>query len=112
MAFSLYANTVGPYMGISRDETVTFKTDDGPRTFRLLLSGAYNAMGLIGSEVNGIVVLDEDKMNVLADCIWPESTGYYGPSDSQQVAFDMMKAMTWEEFRQTINKCERNRYTI
>jgi hypothetical protein len=37
----------GPYVGISRDQIVK----KGKNRYRLLLYGAYNAFGLIGSEV-------------------------------------------------------------
>ena len=53
------------------------------RKFRLLLYGAYNACGLIGSEYNGVAVLDEYARNVVADNIAQESSGYFGPSVKQ-----------------------------
>ena len=59
------SNHIGPYTGISYDQTVTItrpangrKQKASERTFRIAIYGAYNAMGLIGSECNGIVILD------------------------------------------------------
>jgi len=72
---------VGQYAMVFRDETLKF----GNRTFRVLLYGAYNAMGLIGTENNGIAVLDEDRMQVVLDGHCPQETGAYGPSDDQMV---------------------------
>lgn len=74
-------NSVGQYTMVSRDETLKF----GNRTFRVVLYGAYNAMGLIGTERNGIAVLDEDRKQVVLDGHLQEDTGAYGPSDRQMV---------------------------
>ena len=43
--------------------------------------GAYNAMGLIGPEYNGIVILDNTDKMVLVDrhMEHPGGSGYYGP---------------------------------
>ena len=100
---------VGPYMGVTRDNVRTF---DNGRSFRVLVFGAYNAMGLIGSEFNGLAVLDEDEKAVLADRIGCESSGYFGPSKDQLQLFDHAMACPWDQFQTLINESGRNRYTI
>lgn len=101
--------TVMPYMYCSRDQIVKFKKHG---TFRLLVYGAYNAFGLIGSECNGIAVLSEDRRNVVADEIAKAGSGYFGPSTRQTELFDKMVVMKWPEFRRTVNAAERLRYEL
>lgn len=47
------------------------------------IAGAYNAFGLIGSEHNGIFVLDDTNKAVVLDRDTPQSSGYHGPSQAQ-----------------------------
>jgi hypothetical protein len=101
--------SVGPYMGVTRDQVREFK--NGQR-FRVLVFGAYNAMGLIGSEFNGLAVLDETRMAVLADRLGCEPSGYFGPSKAQLALFDQAMTCPWSEFQALINDSGRNRYEI
>lgn len=71
--------SVGQYTMVFRDKTLKFKK----RSFRVIVYGAYNAMGLIGTENNGIAVLDEDRMQVVLDGHCPQETGAFGPSGPQ-----------------------------
>lgn len=100
---------VGPYEYVRRDEVRKFRNG---RSFRVLLYGAYNAMGLIGSEYNGIAILDEDQKQVLADNIGKEASGYYGPSDAQKQKFEQVLKLSWQDFRTLVNTSGRNRYSI
>lgn len=106
--------SVGPYMGVTRDQKVSFKVrgQRKPRTFRVLVYGAYNAMGLIGSEHNGLAILDEDNMAVLCDKIECEDSGYFGPSNRQLNAFDSVTGLSWPEFQSMVNANPRTRYSI
>ena len=97
---------VGPYVGVSRDEIV----QDGK--YRVLLYGAYNAMGLIGPECNGIAVLDQGKMSVLLDEEAKEPSGYFGPSRAQERRYKEIMAMSLVKFRQWVNRHPRSRYPI
>jgi hypothetical protein len=74
-----YLPNVGPYTYISRNEVL----EHSGRKFRIVLYGAYNAKGLIGSECNGICILDDDLLNVVLDEHGKEETGYFGPSEQQ-----------------------------
>jgi PAS domain-containing protein len=96
--------SLGPYMGI---------THDAKRgRYRLLISGAYNALGLIGSEYNGIVVLDDETMQVVADRLFKQASGYNGPDWSQRNAFDRMLTCSPEEFAAIINLSGHRRFDI
>ena len=103
---------IGPYMGVTRDQKISFKAGRKARNFRVIIFGAYNACGLIGSEFNGLAVLDEDERAVLCDRIGCESSGYFGPSQSQLAEFDRVTGLSWPEFREFINSHDRTRYTI
>lgn len=98
-------NSVGQYTMVSRDETLKF----GNRTFRVVLYGAYNAMGLIGTENNGIAILDEDRMQVVLDGHLQEDTGAYGPSDHQMVELRRICRMDSCEFVEFCNTHPRSR---
>ena len=101
--------TVGPYTYVSHDSKRKFENG---RTFRVLIAGAFNAMGLIGSESNGIVILDEDKKRVLADEIMRQGTGWFGPSQKQLDVFEAIQTMPWTHFQALVNNSGRNRYKI
>jgi hypothetical protein len=107
-----FTKSVGPYTFVSKEETRSFETPDGIRTFRFLIYGAYNAMGLIGSEKNGIAILDEDKVTVLCDEIAKEISGYQQPSPRALRVFDAFLEADWEMFQVFISRHSRSRYTI
>lgn len=99
---------VGQFMGVQADTVVTRNN----RKFRILLYGAYNAMGLIGSERNGIAVLDEDRKCVLLDNECHISSGFYGASEEQQKRFKEVVEMKWPEFQKFVNGHEFKRMDI
>jgi hypothetical protein len=103
---------VGPFEWVVRDHVRKFHNG---RSFRVILYGAYNAMGLIGSEYNGIAILDEDQKQVLADNIGRGSSFYGtsdGPSDAQKAKYEQVLKLSWEDFRTLVNTSGRNRYSI
>lgn len=95
---------VGPYIGVSRDVS--------RGRYRLLVYGAYNACGLIGSEHNGICVLDDQDMQVVADRLAQVSSGYHGPSPLQIRALEHLLTCSPEKFAHYINESGRNRFDI
>lgn len=107
-----YQKTVGPYCFVSRDESRTFETPEGPRTFRFVCYGAYNALGLIGSECNGIAVLDEDRMSVLCDEIHKALSGYHQPTLEAREFLAEVQSCDWATFKDFINTNERTRYQL
>lgn len=101
---------VGPYMYTRGD----FTRADG---YRVVLYGAYNAMGLIGSEDNGIAVLDNNMMRVWCDRIGCNpSCGWYQPeaepSKDQIELFQKMRTMPTNELIRFVNKQDRCRYKV
>ena len=91
--------TLGPYMGILRDEK--------RGRYRLALYCAYNAGGLIGSEYNGIVVLDDTNKCVVAD-----NLGVGLPQSDQTSLMSYMLKCSPKEFAKFINDAPRARFTI
>lgn len=85
--------SVGPYTGVSRDVTVEYP---GGARYRFLLYGAYNACGLIGSEKNGIAILDEELENVVLDEHKKADSGYFGPTDEQTNHFNLLVEASWD----------------
>lgn len=100
---------VGPYTAVSKDQTRYFM---GKQGYRFVLYGAYNAFGLIGTEMNGIAVLDEENKRVLCDGIAQADTGYFGPTTDQVDTFIDLLSMDYAQFKDFINSNPRSRYRI
>lgn len=100
--------SVGPFMGVQNDKIIKF----GSRLFRIVTYQAYNAHGLIGSEFNGVAILDENTLQVVADNIGCENSGYYGVSKKQVDIFEKICTMKLTEFRAFVNNTERLRMEI
>lgn len=107
----LTAVNIGPYTGISLQSKLTFGKVR-PRTFIVAVYGAFNAMGLIGSEKNGIVILDEDEKRVLLDEHAKADSGYFGATVDQMTEFTRITAMTADDFQAFVNAHRRKRYAI
>ena len=90
---------VGQFVGVSRDQRQKHYPD-----LRLLVYGAYDAGGLIGSEFNGIAVLDERERRVLTDREAQEPSGYNGPSARQIRRFEELAAMPQARFAEWLKK--------
>lgn len=78
----------GPYY-VHNEVGVKTRTAGG-ETFKLFISAAFNAMGLIGSEADGIVVLNETRMEVVTDEILRSGNGYTGPHANQIAQIDYL----------------------
>ena len=102
---------VGPFVGVSADQVRTFPNG---RSFRFLVYGAYNAFGLIGSEKNGVAVLDEDNKCVVCDELARADSGYFGPSAEQLALFRKMTAenFDYDELRSLVNGSPRARMEL
>ena len=98
----------GQYVGVC----MTTDRNFGNRTFRVVLYGALNACGLIGSEHNGVAILDMGKVHVLLDEHARESSGYFGPSAAQIKAFGEIVKMDEKQFIAFCNAHPRSRYQI
>lgn len=98
---------IGQYMGVSRDETVG--------RYRIMVYAALNCMGLIGSERNGIAVVDDDDKCVICDEIGKEDSGYFGPSQQQLTMWETLVKMAQTKpaaFCEFINEQPRCRVPI
>lgn len=104
---------VGPYMGIVADATKTIRVAGAPRKFRVLAYTAYNAMGLIGTECHGLVVLDEDRKQVVADEMGVGVVGYPACDPAPLKLFHArVMALSGKEFRAAVNRARHLRYSI
>ncbi len=74
------------------------------------IAGAYNAFGLIGSEQNGIFVLDDTNKAVVFDRDTENrSGGYHGPSQAQWDRLKELMTCSADAFRVELLTNERSR---
>lgn len=62
------------------------------------IAAAYNAGGLIGSEHNGIFILDNTAKKVVLDKHLIIDSGYHGPSAAQKTELERLAALPPTEF--------------
>ena len=86
---------VSQFMGVWADQTRKI----GKLKFRVLGYSAYNAFGLIGSECNGIAILDETNKSVITDELGKQDSGYFGPSEAQKKLHSFIMVCTEAEFK-------------
>lgn len=98
-----------PFTFISKQATLDFG-DKGQ--YIVVIYGAYDAMGLIGTEKNGIGVLDHTNKRVLLDEHQMTNSGYFTPTERQTRSFDELVSSDWEAFRNFVNNHDRTRYHI
>lgn len=96
---------IGQYMGIRRKAT---RVIDG-KTFIVAIYGAYNAMGLIGSEHNGIVVLNDTDKQVVTDKAECTSSGWFGASNQQVALFTFLLELNDEDFLRAVRNTKQFR---
>lgn len=90
---------IGPYTSVVADKS--------RGRYRLAIYQAYNALGLIGTEYNGIVVLDDEDKQVIADNI---DVGL-GLVQQRNTLMYLMHCSPGE-FCKKINDSSRSRYDI
>ncbi|GJD90615.1 hypothetical protein BHAOGJBA_4157 [Methylobacterium hispanicum] len=74
-------------------------TFEGGRTMIVVAASAYNAGGLIGSEYNGLVVIDADNGSVVLLNHLRSGSGSSGPTRAQRDEFERVSTMTdWRDF--------------
>ena len=90
---------LGPYMGVTRDEK--------RGKLRFVMYNAYNAYGLIGTEYNGIAVLNDEERNVVTDNL------AVGESQTAKEAlFNRLLKCPKATLLDIINTSNRNRYEL
>ena len=105
----LHPYNILPYMGVQYDVQIAFAKD---KVFRLATYQAYNAMGLIGTECNGIVMFDDVRKCVVFDEDCKIPTGWNGASTHAFDAIDRLCKLDWESFQQSVNAHARLRHEI
>lgn len=70
----------------------------GTKKVHVIIYGAYDAYGLVGSECNGLVILNETDMQVVADEIDRQDSGWFGASPEQVETFTRLLSCSAEEF--------------
>ena len=111
MTYNPIAHRIANYQYGSPDqlEFVRFKVKGKTRTFIVGIANAYNAFGLIGSECNGIFVLDNDKKKVLLDEFHKTNNGWREPPAVVRAAFKEICEMSWPQFRSFVEGSPRFR---
>ena len=97
---------VDSYSGVFHDETFT----TGDHQFRIIAYRAYNAMGLYGSEVNGIALLSVTDSRVILDHHNKKLSGYSMHAPSFHAECQRIASMDPSELRDFIAKNDRSRY--
>lgn len=95
-----------PFVGITRDAGRKV----GDIVFRVFVYTAYNALGLIGPECNGLAVCNESAMDIVLDEHARANSGYFGPSREQLAEFERVCRLPDDEFLAFINGHRRSRY--
>jgi hypothetical protein len=101
---------MGPLTGITHRQVRRFAGRGGVRTFYVVLHMAYNAFGLIGTEHNGVAVLDADGRDVLVSTHCSTSSGYFGPTQTQIDEWARVCRLTYAQLRAFVNghpRCRR-----
>ena len=101
----------GAYETVVFEADIEFETPD-PRKFKVFIYLALNACGLIGSECNGVGIMDEDSREVLCDEMEKQESGYCGASPEQVRLAKELVESDWHTFRMIINNSGRNRCEI
>lgn len=96
----MYQGTkVAKYEIVSRDKIITLNN----QKFRIILYGAINAGGLIGPEMNGIAILNEEEKTICADGFERIDSGYFGPSSKQIEKFEEVCKMNFIQLQALVN---------
>lgn len=105
-----------PFTGVEWDYKRKFP--DGKRC-HIIAYRAYDAFGLIGSEMNGVAVValpnDEGKDHegaIIATEIACESSGYFGLSQRQLDVAYLLSVCPWSMFKTVVNACPNKRGTL
>ena len=105
MPVDICSPAIGPFCGV----VLKFSRTIGKTEYLVLIYRSYNAMGLIGSEFNGIAVLNDTEKTVVTDNIERCINGYEVPTKKQIDVFKKMRNCTPEEFRDIVNNSPRLR---
>ena len=104
---------IGPFNFVTANKLISHGVNGA---YRIVLYGAYNACGLIGSEFNGVGVLIEPKDGargaVVVDNLGCEPSGYGGPSQAQSDLYELICNEPWAQFQKRCNRSDRVRFKL
>ena len=108
-----FQSNIGPFHFVTANKLINHGVNG---TYRIVLYGAFNACGLIGSEFNGVGVLIEPKDGargaVVVDNLGRESSGYGGPSQTQSDLYELICNEPWAQFQKRCNRSDRVRFKL
>lgn len=85
-----------------------FKSEDGgTRSFKIVVSSAYDA-GIVGSEFNGVAVLDDDNRAIVFD----QGGKSYNKASQQLLAAELVNAPDWPSFTALLKQQPRLRQGV
>jgi hypothetical protein len=100
---------VGQYVGVTHDKIRKFK---GKHDYRIMLYNVKSAYGLIGTEYNGIAIVDETEKTVICDGIMQGISGCYWSNGKQIVAWQAIVRMPFSQFKAFVNNHDNTRSSI
>ena len=100
--FGGYTKQIKNYMGVARDKfrgpTFIDSAGNERERYRIILYSAYSAFGLIGTEHNGIAVIDMQSRQVILDEFGAIESGMGGPTPTQVWLYERVMEKSDEEF--------------
>lgn len=84
---------------------------DFPRIFTEVMANAYNAKGMIGSEMNGIAILDNGSEEYPGAYVLMDGIGR-GDKAAQRRIFEELKTMDWASFKTFVRENEQHTRAI
>jgi hypothetical protein len=99
----------GPYYNVQSATRLVFGKK---HSYVVGIAGGYNANGLIGTEHNGIFVLDDTLKRVVVDEICCDSGCFQEVTRDQQTTYNWLCQTGWSEFRDFINAQDNLRYKL
>ena len=98
---------IGPYH--YDPATLPQQRTAGKKTYTVGIATAYNAFGLIGTELNGVFVLNETDKAVVLDQHAIGPSGGFGATTAQKAAMEKLLAMPDADFLAFIKADPRSR---
>ena len=98
----IHGPRLGQYVGIRRQFTRTINK----KKILVAIYSAYDALGLIGSEYNGVVVLNATDMKVVMDGEGRCESGWFGSTSKQRHIFDQLVTMIKPQFLRYLRSCD------
>ena len=103
----------GHFRGIEHIRDLVFVlSHDERRTFRVLTYQSVTAGFLEDLDQNGVAIIDQDRLMIIAQGLEQEPWGRGEAAPAQVALFNQLRAMHWTEFRQFVNSRPETKHTI